>query len=139
VDAQPLAAERRAQRGQDQGQAGGWVRRHETVGEAVQPGQLPPCGRVHLLAGQQGHHIAGMHLARCHLGDELAVPKYRDPVGQPEHLADVVARQQDRGALRTDPRDQVFHQGRFLHAQRGGRLVEEQQPRPVRHGPRHRD
>ena len=99
VDGEPLAAERGAERGQDQRQRRRRVGGDEPPGEPVQPGQLAARGGVHGLPGDERHHVVRVHLARRHLGDHPAVPQHDDPVGEPEHQLRVVAGQQDRGAL----------------------------------------
>ena len=135
MDAQALAAERGAERRQDQRQAGRRLGGDEPPGEPVQPGQLTAGRGVHGLPGDQRHDVVRVHLARRHLGDDPSVPQDDDPVREPEHLPGVVAGEQDRRALFAQPADQALDQGRFLHAQGGGRLVEQQHPRIVRHGP----
>ena len=50
-----------------------------------------------------------------------------------------MAREQDRRALLPQSADQLLHQGRLLHAHRGCRLIEQQQPGVVGHRPRDRD
>ena len=64
VDAQPLAAERGAQRRQDQRQAGRRIRRDQAVGQPVQPGELAARRGVDLLARHQGHDVVGVGLVR---------------------------------------------------------------------------
>ena len=138
VNAQPLAAEGRAERGQDQRQARRRVGRDQPVGEPVQPGELPAGGGDRLPAGDQRNHVVGVGIGRAHLAHDPALPQYDDAAGQAEHLLDVVAGQQDRGALLPQPHDQLFDLCCFLRAERGGRLVQGQQPGLAAHGPRHR-
>jgi hypothetical protein len=84
------------------------------------------------------HHIVRVGVGRAQVGRDPALAQHHDPVGQPEHLVDVVAGQQDRGALLPQAHDQLFDLSRLLHAQRRRRLVQGQQPRPAAHGPGHR-
>ena len=135
VDAEPLAAERGAERGQDQRQARGRVGGDQPPGQPVQPGELAPGRGVDRLARDQRHHVVRAHLVGADLGDHPAVPQHHDPVRQPEHQPGVVAGQQDRGALLAQPGDEPLDQRRLLHPERGGRLVEQQQPGVVGHRP----
>ena len=137
MDAQPLAAERRAERRQDQREAGRRVRRHKPVGQPVQPGQLAAGRGVDLLPGHQRHHVIGVHLLRKHVGHDPAAPEHHDPVGQAKHLIDVVAGEQDRRAPLTQAGDQLLHLGSLDDAQRRGRLVEQQHPGLAGHRTRH--
>ena len=137
MHAQLLRAEGRAERGQDQRQARGGIGRHQPVGEAVQPGQLAVRGGVHRLSRQQGHHVVRVGAQRVQIGDDPALPQHQDPVGQPEHLVDVVAREQDRGALFPQPGDELLDLGRLDDPERCGGLVEGQQPRLAAHGAGH--
>ena len=138
MNAQPLAAEGRAERGQDQRQARRRVGRDQPVGEPVQPGELLAGGRDRLPTGDQRNHVIGVGIGRAHLAHDPALPQDDDAVGEAEHLVDVVAGQQDRGALLPQRHDQLFDLRCFLHAERGGRLVQGQQPGLAAHGPRHR-
>ena len=61
--------------------------------------------------------------------DDPALSEHHDAVRQPEHLVDVVAGKQDRGALLAQAHDQLFDLRRLHHAQRRRRLVQRQQPR----------
>ena len=96
-----------------------------------------PCSRVSWRRAEEStcwpdssaSDVVGVHLGRVDLGDHPAVPQHHDPVGEPEHLVDVVAGQQDRGALLAQAADQLLDLGGGPDAQRGGRLVEQQQPR----------
>jgi DDE superfamily endonuclease len=103
------------------------VRGHQPAGEPVQPEQLAAGRGVDLLTGHQRHHIIGVHLAERHPADQPALPEHGYPVGQPEHLADVVAREHDRRALLAQPHDQLLDQGGHPDAERGGGLIEQQQ------------
>ena len=79
--------------------------------------------------------LDGEVLARP-LGDDLAVVDEGDPVAELLGLLDVVGRQQDRRPLLVDPLDVVPELEPQLDVDAGGRLVEDQQPRPVHHRPR---
>src|SRR5215213_6027681 len=65
------------------------------------------------------------------LGDDPAVVDERDPVAQLLGLFEVVRREQDRRALGVDPLDVVPELEPQLDVDARGRLVEDQQPRPV--------
>ena len=138
VDGQALAAEGGAERGQDQRERRRRVGGDEPPGEPVQPGELEARRGVDRLAGNQRHHVVRVHLARQQLRDHPAVPQHHDPVRQPEHQLRVVRRQQDRGAPRAQPGDQPLDERGLPHRERGGRLVEQQDPGVVRHRPRDR-
>ena len=98
MDADLLSPERRAERGQDQPQAGGRLGRDQAIGQPVQPSQLSPRRGVDLLAREQRGDIVGMGCARVELGHHPAVPQDHDPAGQAEHLLDIAADQQNRRA-----------------------------------------
>ncbi len=138
MDAQLFGAERRPERGHDQGQAGRGVGRDQPVGQPVQPGQLTAGGGVNRLAGDQRHHVVRVCADRIQVGHDPALAQDHDAVGQPEHLIDVVAGQQDRRALLPQPGDQLLHLGRLHHPERSGGLVQGQQPGLAAHGPGHR-
>ena len=89
---------------------------HQPVGQPVQPGELAAGGGVDLLAGQQRDHVVGMRVGRAQVGHDPALAQHHDAVGEPEHLVDVVAGEQDRGALLAQAHDQLFDLGRFLDA-----------------------
>ena len=105
----------------------------------MQPGELAPGGGIDLLAGQQRHHVVGVRVRRVQVGGDPALPQHHDAIGEPEHLVDVVAGEQDRCALLAQPQDQLLDLSRLLHAERGGGFVKHQQPRPASHGAGHRD
>ena len=71
---------------------------------------------------------------RLEAGDARAEAQHLDPVGHLEHLRHVVADEHDREALVADLADQVEHVARLDDAERGGRLVHEDDLL----GPRHR-
>jgi hypothetical protein len=80
-----------------------------------------------------------MDLGGRDLGHHPAVPQYHDPVCQPEHEVDVMAGQQHGrppGALAPD---QLLDLAGHRDPERGGRLVQQQQPRPACHRPGHCD
>ena len=139
VDAQPLGAKGSAERGQDQRQAGGRIGRHQPVGQPVQAAELAARRGVHLLAGQQRDHVVGVGGARIQVARDPALPQHHDPVGEPEHLLDVVTGEQNSGALLAQAHDQRFDLRRLLDAQGCRGLVQGQQQRPLPHraGERH--
>ena len=137
VNAEPFGVQRRPERGHDQRQAGRGVGRHQPVGQAMQPGELAAGSGVHRLAGDQRHHIVRVGADRVEVGDDPALAQHHDAVGQPEHLIDVVAGQQDRGALLAQPGDELLDLSRLHHPERGGGLVQGQQPGFAAHGPGH--
>ena len=94
----------------------------QPVGEPVQPAELAARRGVHLLSGQQRDHVVGVGAARVEVAHDPPLPHYHDPVGQPEHLLDVVTGKQDRRALLAQAHDQRFDLGRFPDA-RGTRLA----------------
>ncbi len=125
VNAQPLGAERRAERGQDQRQARARVGAHQAVCQPVQPGELAAGGGVDRLTGQQRDHVVRVRVGRAQVSEDPALAQHHDAVGEPEHLVDVVAGEQDRGALLAQVHDQLFDLSRFLDTQARGRLVQD--------------
>ena len=83
----------------------------------MQPGELLAGGGVDLLAGDQRDHVVGVGVGGTQVAHDPALPQHHDAVGEPEHLVDVVAGQQDRGALLPEAHDEFFDLGRFLHAE----------------------
>ena len=124
MNAEPFAAERGPERGQDQREARRGVGGDQAVGEPVQPGQLAAGGGVDLLAGQQRDHVVGVRVGRAQVRDDPALAQHHDAIGEPEHLVDVVAGQQDGRTLLPQVHDQRFDLGRFLDAERGRGLVQ---------------
>ena len=95
-------------------------------GSAETSRSVSPCSRVSwrraeesiVLAGEQRDHVVRVRVGRAQVGDHPALAQHHDAVGEPEHLVDVVAGEQDRGALLAQAHDQLFDLGRFLDAQR---------------------
>ena len=75
-----------------------------------------------------------------HRAHDPAVVHDADPVGQVEHVVDVVADQEDADALVLELPDEVPDLGRLGRAERGGRLVHDEDPGVEVDGPgdRHR-
>ena len=108
----------------------------EPVGEPVQPAELAARRGVDLLPGDQRDDLVGVRLRPVDVGDEPAVAQHDDAVGEPEHLVDVVRDQQDRGALLAHARPSAARPAPTRSTPSdGGRLVEDQQPRPVAPSP----
>ena len=129
VDVGAIDIERRGERGHDQRQAGARVGDREAVGKAVQARQLAPRRPVERAARQQRGDVVRMRILRLDLRDDAAVAQHDDAVGDPEHLADVAARQQHRNPGAPHPLEQTLDLGGLSHADRGRRLVQHQQAR----------
>ena len=69
------------------------------------------------------------------LADDLALVDEGDPVAELLRLLQVVGGEQDRRPLLVDPLDVVPELEPQLDVDAGGRLVEDQQARPVHHRP----
>ena len=89
--------------------------------------------RRRLLDAEQ--HVAADHRARerllgralaRHRLDRLAAPQHGDPVGDLEHLVQLVADEDDRLAVRLQAADDLEELARLLRRQHRGRLVEDQ-------------
>ena len=52
--------------------------------------ELAAGGRIDLLARQQGDHVVAMAGQGVNVGHHPPVPQHHDPIGQPEHLVDVM-------------------------------------------------
>ncbi len=79
-------------------------------------------------ADHEAHHGGLVDLGTVADRHQLAVAQHRDPVGQIHDLAQAVADVDDPdpvGAQRADHREQAL---RLVLGQRGGRLVQAQQP-----------
>ena len=83
-----------------------------------------------------GHPVAVGELGAGPLADDLAVVDEGDPVAELLGLLDVVGGEQDRGPFVVDALDVVPELEPQLDVDARGRLVEDQQPRPVHHRPR---
>ena len=68
-------------------------------------------------------------LGRDPLADDLAAPDDRDPVGDLEHLVELVADEDDAVALGGEPPQDLEDLLGLLRRQHGGRLVEDEDPR----------
>src|SRR3954470_4106028 len=79
------------------------------------------------------------HVAAAEARDAGAKAQNLDAVGHLEDLRHVVADEDDRQALVAHAADEVEHVARLDHAERGGRLVHEDDLRRPRHRPRDRD
>ena len=66
--------------------------------------------------------------------DDLPAPQHQDAVGDREDVAHVVADHDHRGAARLQLQDQVEDLARFLDAERGGRLVHDDDAAVLRGG-----
>ncbi len=108
------------------------------IGQVVQPVQLAAGRNVDRLPGQEGRHLVGVGQLRLDFGDHLSPVEDHDPIGQPEHLVDVVRDEQDGGSLLGEAGRQVFHLRRLGHSEGSGGLVQDEQLRPVPHGSGHR-
>ena len=64
--------------------------------------------------------------ARRHRRDRLSAAERRDPVGDLEHLVQLVRDEDDRRALPRQRADDLEELVRLLRRQHGGRLVEDQ-------------
>ena len=135
VDAQPLAAQRGAQRGQDQRQARRRVRDDQPAGQAVQPGQLAARGGVHLLPGQQRDDVVRVHLA----GRTSATtrPCRSTTIRSASRNIWSMSWQASRTVVPCSRTPTISSStcADIGHAERGGRLVQQQQPGPVRPSP----
>ena len=80
--------------------------------------------------------VAGGELGAGPLADDLAFVDEGDPVAELLGLLDVVRGEQDRRPLLVDPLHVVPELEPQLDVDAGGRLVEDQQARPVHHRPR---
>ena len=116
---------------------------HRTLGRrrsVAQGGQV----LLRDLVGQLAHDdhredlVLG-HLVLVHGADELALEHDADPVGQVEHVVDVVADQEDPDALGLELGDEVADLGGLGRPERRGRLVHDQDPGVEVDGPRDRD
>ena len=63
--------------------------------------------------------------------DPLAVAQHRDPIGELEHLVEVVRYVQDRHAARLQAVDHLEQASHVVAWKGGGRLVEDQQIGPL--------
>ena len=81
--------------------------------------------QLHLVVGEVAQAFDAVHL------DQPAVADDRDPIAGPLHLGQDVAREEDRAALVLGLADQGIE--RLLHerVEAGGRLIEDQQLRPM--------
>ena len=73
------------------------------------------------------------------MSDDAAVIHDADPVGQVEHVVDVVADQEDADAVRLQLADEVVDLRRLGRAERRRRLVHDQDPGVEIDRPRDRD
>src|SRR5208337_4573164 len=65
--------------------------------------------------------------------DLLTAPQHANAIRQAEDLIEIVADHENRQAARLEPEDDRFHLACFCHAERGGRLVHQDElGRPVR-------
>ena len=62
-------------------------------------------------------------------GGDLAVTQHRHAVAEREHFLELVTDEDDGDALRPEPAQHVEERGRFVAADRGGRLVQQQELR----------
>ena len=91
-------------------------------------------GLCRLLFHAEQHLAPDHHAREARLGralarngvDPLAAPQDRDPVGDLEHLVQLVADEDDRRALLLEALDDPEQLARLLRGQHGGRLVEDQ-------------
>ena len=91
-------------------------------------------GLCRLLFHAEQHLAADHHAREARLGralarngvDPLAAPQDRDPVGDLEHLVQLVADEDDRRALLLEALDDPEQLARLLRGQHGRRLVEDQ-------------
>ena len=72
-------------------------------------------------------------------GDDASVVQHGDPVRDAHHEVHVVADQEDRGARRAEPRDEVGEAGDLLLRESRGRLVEQEHRGPPGERPRDLD
>ena len=90
------------------------------------------CGeRMRVLgrAGDGGDDVLVAHVGCEEVAVVAAESQHDDPVGDSLHVGHVVADQHHPVAALAQPLDEVEHLGRLRDAQRGGRLVEDDDPR----------
>jgi mannose/cellobiose epimerase-like protein (N-acyl-D-glucosamine 2-epimerase family) len=76
-------------------------------------------------AGHHRHRVRHRDFLRIDDGEPTSEPVNVDAVGDLEHMRHVVRDEDDRQAALLDVEDQFEHAARFLDAERGGRLVED--------------